>query len=135
MLTDPAEELTLMKPALVPDVGAVEPIETVKDRGVIPLVGVTVSQLLAEAADTTTLTGELDVSRMLGEVVETPVCVLNVSCCGLALSAFCARAVSKQPTRASNTIAIEDSDLLMFFTISLQEKVVLLRKRRRAGRS
>lgn len=117
MLMDPAEEATLIKPALVPDVGAVEPMETIKDSGVIPLVGVTLSQLLAEVADTATLSGELEVSKMLCAVVVTPVCVLKVSCCGLALRVFCARAVSKQPSRASNTIVIEYADIPVFFTI------------------
>lgn len=88
MLRDPEEEMTLMKPALVPDVGAPEPTETIKDSGVTPLAGVTLSQLLAELAVTTTVTGELDVTRMLCAVGVTPFCVLKVSCWGLALRAF-----------------------------------------------
>ena len=52
----PADEFILMKATSVPDVGAPGPTETIKERGVVPLVGVTTSQLLLENVVTLTLT-------------------------------------------------------------------------------
>jgi len=43
-------EVMLIKPTSTPDVGAPAPIETVSTRGVAPVEGVTVSQLLSERA-------------------------------------------------------------------------------------
>ena len=53
---DPAEELMLINPTSVPEVGAVEPIDTDSVAGVTPLVGLTMSQLLLEKADTVKFT-------------------------------------------------------------------------------
>jgi hypothetical protein len=98
-------------------VGAVAPIETVKESGVVPLLGVTTSQLLVENGVTVTLAGALDVSRSVWDAVVTPDCVLKVSCDGLAVRVFCARAVSKQPSVNKRRVPIEDSDLPVFVTI------------------
>jgi hypothetical protein len=43
-------------------VGAAAPTETVKESGVVPLLGVTTSQLLVENGVTVTLAGVLEVS-------------------------------------------------------------------------
>jgi len=84
MLSEPAEDVTLINAVLVPEVGALAPTETVIESGVVPLVGLTVSQLFADDGVTVTLTGALDVSRIVCDGVVTPDCVLNVSCGGFA---------------------------------------------------
>lgn len=84
---NPADELTLMNPTSVPEVGAPAPTDTVRERGVVPLAGVTTSQLLLEKAATVTLTGPLDEdTSTVCEGVGIPACVLNVNCVGLAES-------------------------------------------------
>ena len=133
MLRAPAEEVALIKATLVPDVGAFEPIETVNESGVVPLLGVTTSQL-AEAGvieeAIVTLTGVLDVSRTGWEGVVTPDCVLNVSCVGLAVRP-CARAVSKQPSASRRRMPIEDSDLRVFVTIGSSKEIWFGRRKAR----
>lgn len=52
---DPAE-LILIKPTSVPEAGTVEPSETDNVVGLTPLVGLTISQLLFEKADTVKFT-------------------------------------------------------------------------------
>jgi hypothetical protein len=82
-------EVTLMKPTSIPDVGAPAPTETVTNRGVVPLCGVTVSQLVSECEVTETFTlPVVEESRIVWGGVVTPVWVLNVSCCGVATTAF-----------------------------------------------
>lgn len=78
MLSEPADDPMLMKAVLVPDVGAFEPTETVNESGVVPPFGVTVSQLLEETGDMTTLVGVADVSKIVCDGVVEPDCVLNV---------------------------------------------------------
>ena len=113
--------------------GAVAPTDTVSERGVVPLLGVTTSQLLVEKGVMVTLAGALDVSRSVWDGVVTPDCVLNVSCDGLAARVLCARAVSKQPSVNKRRIPIEDSDLPVIVTIcSSKESVV--RAKEGAGR-
>jgi hypothetical protein len=114
---DPADEM-LMKPTSVPEVGAPAPIETVRESGVFPPAGLTTNQLWLEKAVTVTLTGPLEeeTSSVCGVGV-TPVCVLNVSCCGFAASVlFCARAVSNEHSRASSMIPKRDDDFSVVFT-------------------
>jgi hypothetical protein len=60
-------------------VGAVAPTETVKESGVVPLLGVITSQLFVEKGVMVTLAGALDVSRSVWDGVVMPDCVLNVS--------------------------------------------------------
>src|ERR1700674_738133 len=99
----------LRNPTSVPEVGAVGPIDTDSVSGVTPLVGVTISQLLLENADTVKFTGPF------GDVI-CSACVgadapLNRSCGGLAVSElFCARAASMQHTTASNRAATWNRD-------------------------
>ena len=65
--------VTLMKPTSVPDVGAPGPTETVNERGVVPLVGVTTSHLFVDVAEIVTLVGSLDdVSNKVCGVGVTP---------------------------------------------------------------
>ena len=103
--------------------GALAPTETVKESGVVPLLGVTTSQLLVEKGVIVTLAGELDVSRTVWDGVVTPDCVLNVSCDGLAVRVFCARAVSKQPSVNRRRTPIGDSDLPVFVTICSSKEI------------
>jgi hypothetical protein len=110
MIRDPAVEVTLMKPALVPEVGAPDPIETVSDSGVTPLLALTDSQFPVEDADTATFTGVLE-STVRFCVVE-PGGVLNVSWEGLEARTFCARAVSKQLSRMERSNSVEKSERL-----------------------
>jgi hypothetical protein len=56
---DPADEM-LRNPTSVPDAGALAPTETVSKSGVVPLVGLTVNQLLLEKAFTVTLVGPFE---------------------------------------------------------------------------
>jgi hypothetical protein len=114
---DPAE-LMLMNPTSV-EMGAVEPIETDSVKGVTPLVGVTISQLLVENADIVTLACPL-------EEVICSACAgadgpLNRTCGGLAASELlCARAVSIEHTRASSRTARRNQDICVVFTIFSQ---------------
>lgn len=87
--------------------------ETVTCSGVVPLVGVTCSQLLAELADTVTLVAPAeDVIRIdWGVMVE--VCALKVSWVGLAASVsvpFWAMAVSEKHSRAPNKLPRQTKD-------------------------
>jgi hypothetical protein len=93
------------------------PTETVNKTGVVPVLGATTSQLLAEKGVIVTLAGALDVSWTIWDRVVTPNCVLNVSCEGLAVRVLCAWAVSKQPRANKKRIPIEESDLPVFDTI------------------
>jgi hypothetical protein len=104
--------VTLMKPVSVPEVGAVGPMDTLRDKGVPPPLGLTCNQLLAEKAATVTLTDPgVELMRTVCGVVVTPVWVLKVSCDGLANSVvFCARAGSEQHTRASSTAPKRNKD-------------------------
>jgi len=88
---------TLIKPALTPEVGAPDPIETVRTAGVALLDEATISQPVPEYAVTEMFAVPLaDESSTVCDGVVTPVWVLNVSCCGVATTAFvCASAVSK----------------------------------------
>lgn len=109
--------LTLMKPVSVLDVGAFAPIETIKEIGVTPLLGVTNSQLVSENVDTVTFKGPFaSVTKTVCAGVGTPGWVLNVNADGLELSGFVsAQAVSKQHTRISRDAAVQNNDFLAVF--------------------
>ena len=109
----------LINPVSVPDVGAVGPIETVSCSGVLPVEGDTCNQLFAENAVTVTFTDEgEEVTKTFWDGVVTPLCVLKVSCDGLAESVvLCARAESKQHTTASNRVPKRNNDFSTIFTI------------------
>jgi hypothetical protein len=94
--------LMFMKPSSVAKLESAGFTETVSCSGVVPLVGVTVSQPLVERADTATLVDPAEevIMTVCGAMV--PLCALKVSCVGLAASvAFWARAVSEEHTRAT----------------------------------
>jgi hypothetical protein len=105
-----------MNPTSVPEVGAVEPIDTDNVSGVTPLVGVTISQLLLEKADTVKFAGPPDdviCSACVG--ADAP---LKVSCGGKAVSELlCARAVSIEHSRAGSRTARRNQDICVVFTI------------------
>jgi hypothetical protein len=82
-------EMILINPTDVPDVGALAPIETVRIAGVLLLEGVTTSQLLAgTVVNENVAVPVAAVSSMFCDCAVVPVCVLKVSCCGLATNAF-----------------------------------------------
>ena len=111
-----------MNPTSVPEVGAVGPMETVRDSGVVPEVGVTTSQLFVETvAMVTAVAPDDDCRSKLCGCVVTPDWVLNVSCCGLAVSVlFCARAVSKEHSNAKQRIT-GNNDFSIDFTTPSSE--------------
>jgi hypothetical protein len=122
----PAAE-TLMNPTSVPEVGAVGPMETARDSGVVPEVGATTSQLFVETVAMVTAVAPVDDcnSKLCG-CVATPDWVLNVSCCGLAVSVvFCARAVSKEHTNAEKKITGNNDFSIDFITPSSESEEVL----------
>jgi hypothetical protein len=82
---EPPEEsvgLITMNAPLVPEVGAVGPIETVRFKGVVPLLGVTCSQSAEVVIATLTDPAEVIISDCGGGGL--PGCELNVSALGVA---------------------------------------------------
>jgi hypothetical protein len=118
MLSELAPEAILMNPTDVPEAGAPAPTDTLSESGVMPLEGVTWSQLLFDSVETVTVAAPLEeVSRTVWAVGVTPVWVLNVSCAGLAVSVVvCARAVSKQPSNAHRKLPNKNGDFPRLFT-------------------
>jgi hypothetical protein len=123
--TEAPVALTFMKPSSVERVERAGLTETVTCSGVVPLVGVTCSQLLAEIADTETLVDpeEEVIITVWGDMV--PVTALNVSCVGLAVRVsvpFWAMAVSEKHTKAtskvSNKLPRQTRDFSAFCTSS-----------------
>lgn len=110
----------------MPEVGAVDASDTVNESGVVPLEGVTVSQLFADSAVTVTAVGAGDVSKTVCELVVTPDCVLKVSDGGFAVRVFWARAVSKQPSANNVRSPIEQRELFVFFTRCSTRNLALL---------
>jgi len=110
-----------MKPSSVARAERAGLTDTVTWSGVVPLVGVTCSQLLAEVADTATLVDPAEevINIDCGDMV--PLCALNVSCVGLAVRAsvpFWACAVSEKHTRVANMPTRQTRDFLEFCTSS-----------------
>jgi hypothetical protein len=103
----------LMKPSSVARDERAGLTETVTCRGVVPLMGLTCSQLLAEVADTATLVAPAEdvINIDCGDMVPAP--ALKVSCVGLAVRVsvpFWARAVSEKHSRAPNRLARQTKD-------------------------
>lgn len=109
----------------MPDVGAVDASDTVNDSGVVPLVGVTVSQLFDDTAVAVTEVGAGEVSKTVCELVVTPDCVLKVSDAGFAVRALWAHAVSKQPSAKNASSPIKQTNLFVFFTRCSTKRVSL----------
>ena len=118
MVTEAPGAVTLINPVSVPEVGALGPIETVNCTGVFPPDGVTTNQLFAEKAFTVTFTDVgVELTNTICDGVVTPVCVLNVSCDGLADSVvLCANAESKQHSTANSKAPTANSDFSTVFT-------------------
>ena len=93
--------------------------ETVSCSGVVPLVGVTLNQPLADVAETATLVDPAEdvIITVCGAMVA--LCALKVSCGGLAVSVpFWAIAVSEKHTRATNKLPRQTRDFSVFCTSS-----------------
>ena len=104
----------LMKPSSVARAESAGLTETVTWSGVVPLEGVTCSQLLAELADTETLVDPAEevINSACGDMVPVP--ALNVSWVGLAARVsvpFWALAVSEKHSRAPNKLPRQTKDL------------------------
>jgi len=86
--------------------------------GVVPLVGVTVSQLLFEKADTVIgVAPAEDVIVTVCFARAAPLTALNVSCGGVAVKvAFCAFARPVKPMRTKNKLARHTTGVLTYFT-------------------
>jgi len=111
--------LIFMKPSSVAKLESAGFTETVSCSGVVPLVGVTMSQPLLERADTETLVDPADELMMTVCGVMVPVCALKVNCVGLAVSvAFWARAVSEKHTRAAKRAPRQTREFSRFCTRS-----------------
>jgi hypothetical protein len=100
----------------VPEVGTLEPIDTVSVAGVVPLPGLTINQLLVEEADTVKFSCPIeDVTNSCWEEAEAP---LKVSCEGDAANELlCARAVSIEHNRAGTRTARANQEFWRVFTV------------------
>lgn len=96
--------------------------DTLNESGVVPLVGVAISQLFVDTAVTVTAVGAGDVSK----TVVTLDCVLKVSDGGFAVRVLWASAVSKQPSANNARSPIEQRELFVFFTRCSTRELALL---------
>ena len=112
-------DVMLINPTSTPDAGALAPTDTVRRSGVEPDCGVTASQLVDERAVMETFAVPVVVeSRMVCAGVVTPVCVLNVSSCGVATTVFCASAVFRQHSAAVISPSGNNTVPVLFTTYS-----------------
>jgi hypothetical protein len=121
--TKPPPPLMFRKPLSVARVESAGLTLTVSWSGVVPLVGVTVSQLLLEKAEMVSgVAPTEEVMVTVCDVGVVPAVALNVSCGGVAVKvAFCAFATPEKPTRTSNKLARHNTGILAHFMNPPQE--------------